>query len=44
VRCGARAHNVPLDERVYRELFAAGVDLIGTKELRSSLALLSEQP
>lgn len=39
-----RAHNVPLDRRVYRELFAAGVDLIGTKELRRSVDLLSEHP
>lgn len=31
-----RVFNVPRDETVYRRLFAAGVDLIGTKTLRQS--------
>jgi glycerophosphoryl diester phosphodiesterase len=35
-----RAHNVPVDPRVYRELFAAGVDLIGTKDLGPTARLL----
>jgi hypothetical protein len=35
-----RAHNVPVDARVYRELFAAGVDLIGTEHLAATARLL----
>lgn len=35
-----RAHNVPADARVYAALRAAGVDLIGTKQLAATRALL----
>ena len=35
-----RAHDVPADARTYRALFDAGVDLIGTKELRATRAAL----
>jgi hypothetical protein len=35
-----RAHNVPADADTYRELLHAGVDLIGTKTLQRSRALL----
>ena len=35
-----RAYNVPVDARVYRELLAAGVDLIGTKDLAETARLL----
>jgi hypothetical protein len=35
-----RAYHVPVNERVYRELLAAGVDLIGTLELAESARLL----
>jgi hypothetical protein len=39
-----RAHNVPVDARVYRELRAAGVDLIGTRALAASRLLLAAGP
>lgn len=35
-----RAYHVPVKERVYRELLAAGVDLIGTFELAETARLL----
>jgi hypothetical protein len=35
-----RAHNVPVDLAVYRELISAGVDLIGTKDLVATARLL----
>ena len=35
-----RAYHVPVNERVYRELLAAGVDLIGTPELAETARLL----
>jgi hypothetical protein len=35
-----RAYHVPVDERIYRKLLAAGVDLIGTQELAESARLL----
>jgi hypothetical protein len=36
-----RVHNVPADGRIYAALLAAGVDLIGTKELTASARLLA---
>jgi hypothetical protein len=36
-----RAYHVPVNERTYRELLAAGVDLIGTPELAETARLLS---
>jgi glycerophosphoryl diester phosphodiesterase len=36
-----RAHNVPVNARVYTELFDAGVDIIGTKQLQASAAVLA---
>lgn len=36
-----RAHNVPVDARVYDELLAAGVDLLGTTELARTRVTLS---
>lgn len=35
-----RAYHVPVNERVYRDLLAAGVDLIGTPELAETARLL----
>lgn len=35
-----RAHNVPLDSAIYSQLLAAGVDLIGTKQLAATSSLL----
>lgn len=35
-----RVHNVPVRAELYRELLTAGVDLIGTKDLDASAALL----
>ena len=35
-----RAYHVPVKERIYRELLAAGVDLIGTHELAETARLL----
>jgi hypothetical protein len=35
-----RAYHVPVNERIYRELLAAGVDLIGTLELAETARLL----
>jgi hypothetical protein len=35
-----RAHNVPVDLAVYRDLISAGVDLIGTKDLVATARLL----
>ncbi len=35
-----RAHNVPLDANVYTQLFDAGVDMIGTKQLTKTAELL----
>jgi hypothetical protein len=35
-----RAYHVPVNERIYRELLAAGVDLIGTPELAETARLL----
>src|SRR5687768_2782427 len=35
-----RAHNVPVDRRVYDRLFEAGIDLIGTKDLKATRRLL----
>ena len=35
-----RAYHVPVNERTYRELLAAGVDLIGTPELAETARLL----
>lgn len=37
-----RAHNVPVNSRVYRELLDAGIDLIGSKDLTATRRLLSE--
>jgi hypothetical protein len=39
-----RVHNVPADGRIYAALLAAGVDLIGTKELTVSARLLAVPP
>ena len=39
-----RVHNVPVDAAVYRELRAAGVDLIGTKRLAATAAALRGIP
>jgi hypothetical protein len=36
-----RAYHVPVNERIYRELLAAGVDLIGTLELAETARLLA---
>lgn len=36
-----RVHNVPADARIYAELLAAGVDLIGTKQLAKTATLLA---
>jgi hypothetical protein len=36
-----RVHNVPAQRRVYDELFRAGVDLIGTKDLKTTHRLLT---
>ena len=36
-----RVHDVPVDERVYRELLAAGVDLIGTMRLAETAQRLT---
>jgi hypothetical protein len=36
-----RVHNVPADAAVYARLFAAGVDLIGTKQLEATARLLA---
>jgi hypothetical protein len=35
-----RVHNVPVDAAAYRALLAAGVDLIGTRDLAATAALL----
>jgi hypothetical protein len=35
-----RVHDLPPDERLYRQLLDAGVDLIGTKELRRTFGIL----
>lgn len=35
-----RAYHVPVNERIYRSLLAAGVDLIGTRELAETARLL----
>lgn len=37
-----RVHNVPTDGRIYAELLAAGVDLIGTKQLPETARLLAK--
>jgi len=39
-----RVHNVPVRRAVYQELRAAGVDLIGTKDLAATAAILRETP
>jgi hypothetical protein len=39
-----RVHNVPVDAAVYRALLAAGVDLIGTKDLPATARLLESPP
>ncbi len=39
-----RVHNVPVDRDVYRTLLAAGVDLIGTKDLPGTARLLQSPP
>jgi hypothetical protein len=39
-----RVHNVPVDAAVYRALLAAGVDLIGTKDLPATARLLARVP
>ena len=39
-----RVHNVPADEAVYREILAAGVDLIGTEDLLTTARLLESSP
>ena len=36
-----RVHNVPADPNIYRELMSAGVDIIGTKELRKTRDILT---
>lgn len=36
-----RVYHVPVDERVYRDLLAAGVDLIGTQNLTATARLLT---
>lgn len=36
-----RAYNVPVDNNVYRSLLDAGVDVIGTKDIHASRALLA---
>jgi hypothetical protein len=36
-----RAYHVPVNERIYRDLLAAGVDLIGTPELAETARLLN---
>lgn len=35
-----RAYDVPVDARTYRQLFDAGVDLIGTRDLQATSAVL----
>lgn len=35
-----RAYHVPVDQRIYKELLAAGVDLIGTQSLAATARLL----
>jgi hypothetical protein len=37
-------HNIPVDRTVYRALRAAGVDLIGTKHLAATAAILRGTP
>ena len=39
-----RVHNVPVDATVYRTLRAAGVDLLGTKDLSATARLLDGSP
>jgi hypothetical protein len=36
-----RVYHLPVDERIYRELLAAGVDLIGTQDLAATARLLA---
>lgn len=38
-----RAFHVPVDARVYRELFAAGVDLIGTQDVVGTARVLADE-
>lgn len=38
--CLLRVHNVPVEARIYKELLAAGVDLVGTRNLAATRGVL----